>query len=124
MYKQQIVNKVNEIENQLESINESLLKMSVNKFGAIGDFKMLAIHKNSMKYEKEKLIIKKNSLSQEVLKYDKIISDFQKEIEKYSYLLKQEKKQKLKDLEKYDENIAQEYIQAKFIVNKRSDSFV
>jgi hypothetical protein len=77
-----------------------------------------------MKYEKEKLIVKKNSLNKEVFKYDKIISDFQKEIEKYSYLLKQEKKQKIKELEKYDENIAQEYIQAKFIVNKRSDSFV
>jgi len=117
MLKQKIKNQVNILENELDSINNTLNTTGVEKFGAIGDFKLLAIHKSTLKYEKEKLISNKNKLNQEIQKYDIIIISYQKEMEKYDYLLKEEKKEQLKLLEKYDEEIASEYMQAKFIKN-------
>jgi chromosome segregation ATPase len=120
MKKQQVVNQIHNLNSKIDELNDSILKMSVNKLGAIGDFKLLAIHKNTMNYEKEKLKVRKITLQNEMNKIDNIINNFQKEIEKYSYLLKKEKKEKIKELEKYDENIAFEYIQSQFSSKSRS----
>ncbi len=117
---------LSDVEKSLISIDESINTTGVEKFGAIGDFKLLAIHKNALKHDKEKLISKKNILIEEVKKYDIIIMSFQKEIEKYDYLIKEDKKLKIKKLIKYDEDIASEYMQSKFIknMNLQKDNFV
>jgi len=117
MLKQKIKNQISILQNELDSIDAALNTTGVEKFGAIGDFKLLAIHKNTLKYEREKLVSNKNKLNEEMQKYDIIIVSYQKEMEKYDYLLKEEKKAKMKLLEKYDEEIASEYMQAKFIKN-------
>jgi len=117
MLKQKIKNQISILQNELDSIDAALNTTGVEKFGAIGDFKLLAIHKNTLKYEREKLVSNKNKLNAEMQKYDIIIVSYQKEMEKYDYLLKEEKKAKMKLLEKYDEEIASEYMQAKFIKN-------
>ena len=122
--KQKLLIQIKEINDKIISIDESLIKTSVEKFGAIGDFKLLAMHKNTMKYDKEKLIYQKNSLNQQINKYDIIIKNYEKEIEKFSYLISEEKKQKIKKMIKYDEEIASEYMQAKYIKNMKRNEFV
>ena len=122
--KQKLLSNLKIIEEKIISIDESLSKDSVEKFGAIGDFKLLAIHKNTMKYDKNKLINKKNNLNRQINKYDIIIKNYEKEIEKYSYLINEQKKQKMKKLVKYDEEIASEYMQAKYIKNMKKEKFV
>jgi hypothetical protein len=61
--------------------------------------------------------MEKQKLSSDIAKYDKLIMKYQKELEKYDYLLKEEKKEKFKKEIKQEEEIASEYIQAKFIKN-------
>ena len=113
-FRQEVYTKIFDIEDKIEQIDEDLVKTSVNRFGAIGDFKVLAIHKNTMKYEKQKLLTNRNTLTNEIKNYDSIIIKYQKELEKYQYLLNEEKKQKLKEIIKYDEKNSNEYVQAKF----------
>ena len=115
--KQQLKGKLHNVDTEIESITNTLNSVGVERFGAIGDFKLLAIHKNTLKHEMTILHSQKITIQNEIFGYDKIIIQFQKEMEKYDYLIKEEKKKKLKELEKYDEDIASEYIQARFIKN-------
>lgn len=113
--KEKILMQIKITDEKIKQIDESLVKTGVEKFGAIGDFKLLAIHKNTMKYDKQKLIRQINNLNTQKDKYDKIISEYEKEMEKYSYILNEEKKIKIKKLNKYDEEVAQEYMLSKYI---------
>ncbi|MCK5293436.1 MAG: hypothetical protein KAJ49_02205 [Arcobacteraceae bacterium] len=114
MQKQQLVSKIFDIDNSIENIQMSLSSVGVEKFGAIGDFKILAIHKNSMKYEKHKLEQEKNIIENEIFKYDKIIIEYQKEVEKYKYLVKEALKEKIKEEQKQEELIASEFVLSKY----------
>jgi len=115
--KQKLLHKLKNINDKINEIEESLNKVGVEKFGAIGDFKLLAIHKETMKHDIIKLNYEKNSLNKQIQKYDTIINNYEKEIEKYSYLINEQKKQKLLKQIKYDEQIASEYMQSKYIKN-------
>jgi hypothetical protein len=112
--KRQLTNRIFEIDKNILDIDYKLSSAGVEKFGAIGDFKILAIHKNSMKYEKSILLQEKETLFIKIEQFDNIIIELQKEIEKYDYLLKQELKQKLKNERKQDEMIASEYVLSKY----------
>lgn len=114
MLKQQLVAKVFGIDEKIDKIRLDLSTVGVERFGAIGDFKILAIHKNSMKYQKGMLEQEKNLLLNEIKSYDNIIIEFHKEVEKYSYLVKESLKQKIKDEQKNDEMIASEYVLSKY----------
>ena len=115
--KQQLKVKLHSIDLEINSIIHALNSTGVDKFGAIRDFKLLAIHKNTLKHDMKILNMEKDNVNNDISKYDKIIVQYQKEMEKYDYLVKEEKKEKRKKLEKYDEDIASEYIQARYIKN-------
>jgi hypothetical protein len=114
--KQNIIkSKINEIDKKIDDLETQLSRVSVEKYGAIGDFKLLALHKNTLRYEKSILCSHKNILNKDLIKYDKIIIKYQKDIEKYRYLLSEEEKQKTKKIQIYEESIANEYVQSKYI---------
>ena len=120
MLKQQLSSKIFDIDNKMAQIQLELSTVGVEKFGAIGDFKILAIHKNSMRYKKNTLTQEKRLLSNEIKKYEKIIIEHHKEVEKYSYLVKEALKQKIKDEQKQDEMIASEYVLSKYTRERAS----
>ena len=112
--KQQLISKKNDVQNQLNKINSELLTAGVQKFGAIGDFKILAIHKKHMKYQKSLLEKDINMLDEEINRYEKVIIEHQKEVEKYNYLIKEQLKQKLKQIKKDEEMVSSEYVLSKY----------
>jgi hypothetical protein len=114
MLKQQLLSKIFDIDTKIQDIQLNISSVGVEKFGAIGDFKILAIHKNSMKYEKYKLEQEKNNLQSEITKFDNIIIEYQKEVEKYKYLVKEALKDKIKEDIKQEEMIASEFVLSKY----------
>ena len=120
MLKQQLLSKQFEIENEIEKINLDLTSVSVEKFGAIGDFKILAIHKNSMNHKKMLLENNKQNLIMQIENFNIKIIDFQKEVEKYDYLLKVELKKKIKEEIKIEEMIASEFMLSKYAKERRA----
>jgi hypothetical protein len=114
MLKQQLVAKVFEIDKSVESISHDLSSVGVEKFGAIGDFKILAIHKNSLKYKRELFQNEKRLLNSQIEQYNQVIFEFQKDVEKYNYLLKLEIKEKIKKDIKNEELVASEFVQSKY----------
>ena len=120
MLKQQLLSKQFEIENEIEKINLDLTSVSVEKFGAIGDFKILAIHKNSMNHKKMLLENNKQNLIMQIENFNIKIIDFQKEVEKYDYLLKVELKKKIKEEIKVEEMIASEFMLSKYAKERRA----
>ena len=113
--KKQIQSKLKNIEETILDTQHKIISTSVEKFGAIGDFKILAIHKNSMKYKKEALEEEKRVLLNELQRYDTIIIEYQKDVEKYNYILKENLKIKIKEEQKTEEMVANEYVQSKYI---------
>jgi hypothetical protein len=115
--KRQLLSKIFELDEKIDETKKSLSTATVKIFGSIGDFKVLAIHKNSMKFEIEKLGREKKVFQGQIVNYDKVIMELQKELEQYGYILKEETKKRLKREEKNDEMIASEYMQAKWMAS-------
>ena len=115
--KQQLNNKLHEIEEKIKNIQHQLVTSGVKMFGSIGDFKVLAIHKNSLKFEKKQLEDKKRSLLHQISLLDDKIIEFQKEVEQFDYILKQNMKKKIKEIEKKEQISANEFIQARWMVS-------
>ena len=103
--KKQITMKIDSLEEQIGKTHTSLSTATVKIFGAIGDFKLLAIHKNAMRHEIEKLTNEKKKLQSQITFIDGTITGIQKEIEKYDYILKIQKKELMKKIEKNDVRI-------------------
>lgn len=107
-------NEILDIDEKLQDINNSINTMTIQKFGAIGDFKLLAIHKNTLKYNYQQHLTTKNSLENQLQQLTKQIKQYQQEKERYKYLLQVEtKKQRLKIL-RDEEKVANEYTQYLF----------
>ncbi len=114
MLKRQLTSKIFDIENNLQIIQSDLNTIGVDRFGAIGDFKILAIQKNYMKYEQQELLKQKDFLEKELILHNKVIVQFQKKVEKYDYLLKEERKEKILLAQKDEDMVASEYVLSKY----------
>lgn len=114
--KLQILNNIKTIDEEIESIKDSLLHTSVNRYGPVSDFAVLEIHKATMKEKIYKLEIEKSKLLQIMVSIDKEIVELQKESEQFKYILTQEKKEKMKKFLKEEDNKADEYVQSKMIM--------
>ena len=115
--KAQLVSKISDIDDEIMSTNQQMNTATVNKFGAISDFAILQIHKNTMKSHIMKLESDKIKLQTQVSELMEIIVELQKEKEKFDYLVKEEKKRKFKALLKAEEEEAAEYMQSKYIAS-------
>lgn len=113
--KQQALSKIDEIDKELIETNNRLNGVSVDVMGAISDFRVLQIHKETMKEHMIKLAKNKEMLQKQIEGYDKVIVELNKESEQFNYILEEQKQEKLKEILKLEELAASEYMQAKYI---------
>ncbi len=124
LLKQQSLSKINDIDGELVLTNEKLHTTSVDFMGAISDFRVLEIHKDTMKVHIVKLLQNKEHLKKQIEHYDGIIINLNKESEQFNYILQEMKREKLKEIEKQEEIVAAEYMQAKFIKQKMDSNVI
>ncbi|MGB3750714.1 MAG: hypothetical protein WA945_04050 [Arcobacteraceae bacterium] len=121
LLKQQSLSKIETINNELHNTNQAFHTTTVDIMGAISDFRVLQIHKETMKEHMIKLAQDKMKLLQRIEYYDSIILSLNKESEQFNYILQEDKKIEAKKIQKLEELVASEYMQAKYI-QQRKDS--
>ena len=119
MEKAQLLSKIEKIDIEIALTKNRIDTASVEKHGAISDFMILTIHKDTMKLHIKKLINEKNILNMHVENLVNEIVELQKEAEQFAYILEEEKKERMKKILSAEEEEASEYIQSKYISNKR-----
>jgi hypothetical protein len=118
MEKAQLVAKIEKIDIEVIFTKNKIDTASVDKFGAISDFMILSMHKNTMKQHIIKLNNEKNILNSHVEVLVKEIIELQKESEQFAYILEEEKKERIKRILLAEEEAASEYMQSKYISNR------
>ena len=121
LLKQQALSKINDIDEELINTNTRLHSAKLDVLGAISDFRVLQIHKETMKEHIVKLNQKKEYLKKQIEYYNDIIIVLNKESEQFNYILQENKKIKLKEQLKLEELVAAEYMQSKFIKNRANN---
>lgn len=118
---QKLVQKA-QFESQIEKINVEIAltknridTSSVEKYGAISDFMILTMHKNTMKMHMQKLNTEKNSINLQIEAVIKEIIELQKEAEQFGYILEEERKEVIKKILLAEEEASSEYMQSKYI---------
>jgi len=122
LLKQQSMSKIDDIDIELYNTNQSYHSATLDVMGAISDFRVLQIHKKTMKEHMIKLNQKKMKLKQQIEYYDSIILALNKESEQFNYILQENKKEELKKIQKLEEIVSSEYMQAKYIQNKKGSN--
>ena len=119
LLKQQAVAKIDDIDKELQETHKSYHNVTLDVMGAISDFRVLQIHKNTMKEHMIQLNQKKATLKKQVEYCDGLIVGLNRESEQFNYILQEDKKEALKKILKDEEIVASEYMQAKYIQNKK-----
>ena len=114
LQKQQLLSNISTIEEEIDETTKSISSATVQAMGAINDFKVLEIHKNTMKSHILKLEQRKEYLLREVERYNKIIIELNKETEQFKYIKEQEEKKAFKNQIKLEEEAASEYVQSRW----------
>lgn len=115
MFKSEMLSSISKFEEQISDLNFNINTSSVDRFGAISDFKVLEIHKETLRIEVRKLVSQKNFLVSKLKKLDEEIIELQKESEQYLYILQEQKKELYKKVLAAAEEEASEFIQSKYI---------
>ena len=115
MQKAQIMSKIEQLDIEIVLTQNRIDTASVEKHGAISDFMILTIHKNTMKMHIQKLNNEKNTLYSQAENLTKDIIELQKEAEQFSYILEEEKKELINTVLAAEEEASTEYIQGKYI---------
>lgn len=114
MEKSLLVSKIEKIDYEISFTVNQINSATVNKFGAISDFMILTIHKNTMKEHIKRLNIEKNSLSNQVEILNEEIIRLQKESEQFKYILEEEKKANFQKILKNEQDFADEFMQSRY----------
>ncbi len=115
MEKAQIVSSINQIDTEIMFTQQKINTTSVEKYGAISDFSILAIHKNTMRMHIKKLNLQKNTYVKKLDTIIKEIIDLQKESEQYKYILEEQKQEEMQRKLLIEQEASDEYIQSKYI---------
>ena len=115
MQKGQLLSKIERIDAEVLITKTQMDTATVQKFGAISDFAVLQMHKNTMKLHISKLEIQKKSLKEELDLLIKDIIELQKETEQFGYILEEQRQEAIKRMLVAEEEEANEYIQSKYI---------
>ncbi len=113
--KAQLESKIEQINLEIAFTQNKIDTASVEKHGAISDFMILTIHKNTMKMHIQKLRKEEEILIKQVQILVKEILELQKEAEQFKYILDEEKKEAFKKVLLAEEEAANEYMQSKYI---------
>ena len=89
MQKAQLMSKIEQIDIEIVLTQNRIDTASVERHGAISDFMILTIHKNTMKMHIQKLNNEKNTLYSQAENLTKDIIELQKEAEQFSYILEE-----------------------------------
>ncbi len=117
--KSQLLAKIEQINIEIELTQNRIDTATVQKHGAISDFMILTIHKNTMKMHISELNNEKNILNMQVENLLKDIIELQKEAEQFSYILEEERKEAIKKVLLLESEEANEYIQSKYISKQK-----
>lgn len=115
MQKAQLESKIEKLDIEITLTQNSIATASVERIGAISDFMILTMHKNTMKMHIQKLNIEKNNINLQIESIIKEIIELQKESEQFGYILEEEKKERIKKILLAEEEASNEYIQSKYI---------
>ena len=115
MQKAQLESKIEKLNIEITLTQNSIATASVEKSGAISDFTILTMHKNTMKMHIQKLNNEKNNINLQVEAIIQEIIELQKETEQFGYILDEERKEKMKKFLLEEEEASNEYIQSKYI---------
>ena len=115
MEKSQLESQIEKIEYEISLTQNRIDSATVEKFGAISDFTILTMHKNTMKMHIQKLNNEKNNINLQVEAIIQEIIELQKETEQFGYILDEERKEKMKKFLLEEEEASNEYIQSKYI---------
>ena len=115
MQKGQLLSKIERLDAEIIITKTQIDTATVQKFGAISDFTVLQMHKNTMKLHIKKLETEKNTLKNELELLIKDIIELQKETEQFGYILEEEKQEAMRKILLAEEEEANEYIQSKYI---------
>ncbi len=115
MQKGQIIAKITHIDDEIMFTKEKINTTSVERHGAISDFAVLAIHRNTMKLHIAKLDIEKNKFNTQLETIINEIIELQKETEQYGYMLEEQKQENIRRLLLEEEEASSEYVQSKYI---------
>jgi chromosome segregation ATPase len=113
--KGQLLSKIERIDAEILITQTQIDTSTVQRFGAISDFAVLQMHKNTMKSHIIKLQTQKNTLNEELELLIKDIIELQKETEQFGYILEEQKQEAIKRMLVAEEEEANEYIQSKYI---------
>ncbi|XPV68971.1 MAG: hypothetical protein ACNI25_16950 [Halarcobacter sp.] len=115
--KAQLMSKISQIEAEVMFTQQKINTTSVERHGAISDFSILAIHKETMKMHIKKLNLQKNTLLKQLDIIVKEIIELQKESEQYKYILDEQKQEELTKRLLVEQEASDEYMQSKYISN-------
>lgn len=107
LQKQTIMHSIADKEKEIQETNQRLHSVTLDVMGAISDFRVLEIHKETMKDHIIKLSKEKEQLQKEVEKFDQVIVSLNKESEQFHYLLQEEKKKHIKKIQKKKKRLQQ-----------------
>ena len=119
MQKSQLESKIQKLNVEITLTQNNIATVSVERFGAISDFTILTMHKNTMKMHIQKLNNEKNNINLQVENIIKEIIELQKETEQFGYILDEERKEKMKKILLEEEEASNEYVQSKYIKRDR-----
>lgn len=115
MQKAQIQAKINHLDAEIMLTHNQINSAGVQKFGAISDFAVLQMHKNTMKEHVKKLEVEKKGFVTQMENIIKEVIELQKESEQYKYILDEIKQEKQLQILKAEIEASEEYVQSKYI---------
>lgn len=106
---------IDRIDAEILLTQNSIDTTTVQKFGAISDFTILTMHKNTMKMHISKLEKEKETINKQIDILMQEIIESQKETEQYAYILEEERQEAVKKMLLAEEEASSEYIQSKYV---------
>lgn len=110
-----LLSKIERLEAEILITKTQIDTTSVQKYGAISDFAVLEMHKNTMRLHIQQIESKRNILNEELEFLIKDIIQLQKETEQFGYILEEQKQEAIRKMLLAEEEEANEYIQSKYI---------
>lgn len=113
--KSQIDSRIDQIDAEILLTKNSITSATVQKNGAIADFMILTMHKDTMKLHIAKLESEKAKLNEELKKIVEEIIELQKQSEQFKYILEEQKIEAKAAQLKLEQETTEEFIQSKYI---------
>lgn len=113
--KSQIDSRIEQIESEIALTKHSIDTASVQKNGAISDFVILTMHKDTMRMYIQKLQNEKLTLNKDLEKIIERIVELQRESEQFKYILEEQKQEAKVAALKLEQDEIEEFIQSKYI---------